>query len=503
MVAVNAGRHPVGTVIALDRVAELATLAAGRATSLELGAGLTYRQLLEPELAGCCRRWPRRPARWGHPRSATPAPSAATSPPRRRPATPCRCWRPSTPPWSCRSTTGAREMRVRRLLRRPQADGPPSPTSSSSPRTVRIADGPQEFLKVGTRNAMVIAVASVAVVADRATRQRAGRPRLGRAHPAARARGRGVRRRRASTGTRWPSPIRRPSPRFGDLVAEAARPIDDHRSTADYRRHCVGVLARRALARMFARVIPASDRRGHDPLRAARQRRAARGRRRLARREPAVRAARAPRPARGQERLRAGRVRLVLGAGRRPSWCARCLVLGGRRRRPRHRHRRGPGRRRPRCPTCSRPSSTPAPCSAASARPDWSWPCTTCSLASRTRTTWPSARPSAATCADAPATAASSRRCASRCDAGAASDDPAAAGPACDEPGVDGRHARRHRRSGRGGSATRPRDPMASPRCRAASPSAPTCSPRACCGATPCGRRTPRPASARSTPDRR
>ena len=38
---------------------------------------------------------------------------------------------------------------------------------------------------------------------------------------------------------------------FGRLAAEAARPIDDHRSTAAYRRHAVAVLAQRLLRRAF------------------------------------------------------------------------------------------------------------------------------------------------------------------------------------------------------------------------------------------------------------
>lgn len=38
---------------------------------------------------------------------------------------------------------------------------------------------------------------------------------------------------------------------FGRLAAAAARPIDDHRSTAAYRRHAIEVLARRLLRRAF------------------------------------------------------------------------------------------------------------------------------------------------------------------------------------------------------------------------------------------------------------
>jgi CO/xanthine dehydrogenase FAD-binding subunit len=116
---------------------------------------------------------------------------------------------------------------------------------------VPAALGSQEFLKVGTRNAMVIAVANVALVVDWAGRS--VRCALGSVGPVV------IRARDAeeliSSRIDWAG---RTLPDDGDLaeftalVRSAARPIDDHRSTADYRRHAVGVCAYRALGRVFA-----------------------------------------------------------------------------------------------------------------------------------------------------------------------------------------------------------------------------------------------------------
>jgi len=111
---------------------------------------------------------------------------------------------------------------------------------------VQPARGPQQFSKVGTRNAMVIAVCSFALSID----------------PAHMRVGTGI-------GSAGPTPMRaaaaekfiqgeldwerrRPLSdatlsRFGELVASAARPMDDVRGTAAYRRHALAVLARRCL----------------------------------------------------------------------------------------------------------------------------------------------------------------------------------------------------------------------------------------------------------------
>ena len=93
---------------------------------------------------------------------------------------------------------------------------------------------PQTFMKVGPRNAMVIAVCSLALVADRERGEL--RASFGSAAPTARVVTAAV---DEADG-------------FPDRVAEAASPIDDVRGTADYRRHALRVLTRRSLERCLA-----------------------------------------------------------------------------------------------------------------------------------------------------------------------------------------------------------------------------------------------------------
>jgi CO/xanthine dehydrogenase FAD-binding subunit len=91
--------------------------------------------------------------------------------------------------------------------------------------------GAQTFMKVGPRNAMVIAICSLAVVVD----ADAGEVRAAFGSAAVTAR-----------------PLTVPLAEAASLaerVAEAAAPIDDVRATAAYRRHALRVLASRAVER--------------------------------------------------------------------------------------------------------------------------------------------------------------------------------------------------------------------------------------------------------------
>jgi CO/xanthine dehydrogenase FAD-binding subunit len=116
---------------------------------------------------------------------------------------------------------------------------------------VPAAAGPQQFAKVGVRNAMVIAVSSFAI-ALHPERGRVGTG-LGSAAPTPRPAVAAEEFLSAELADRGLWDSRGPLPeaaarRFGDLVAQAAAAIDDVRGSAAYRRHSLAVMARRTLA---------------------------------------------------------------------------------------------------------------------------------------------------------------------------------------------------------------------------------------------------------------
>ena len=115
--------------------------------------------------------------------------------------------------------------------------------------TVPVLDGWQGYSKVGVRNAMVIALATACVAVDAPGRNI--RLAIGSVGPTiircAEA--------EAFAGEQVDFTTRTASAdvvaRFGEVAAAASQPIDDHRATAAYRRHAVGVLAGRLLRRAF------------------------------------------------------------------------------------------------------------------------------------------------------------------------------------------------------------------------------------------------------------
>jgi CO/xanthine dehydrogenase FAD-binding subunit len=249
MVEVNAGRRRPATVVSLGRVPELKGWRR-EGDELVLGACLTYAEMERDELATLVPALGQAARTIGSPQIR----GAATLGGNLGTASPAGDTLPVLAALDAVVETlgpdGARAVPILELVTGVKTTSL-LPGEIVTGVRVPVLRGPQEFLKVGTRNAMVISVAMVAVVVDldgRTVRVGMGsvapvpvRARAAEAYAGAHADwGRGR--------------ITEPAvfERFGELCAEAASPIDDHRSSAAYRRHAVAVCARRALQRALA-----------------------------------------------------------------------------------------------------------------------------------------------------------------------------------------------------------------------------------------------------------
>jgi CO/xanthine dehydrogenase FAD-binding subunit len=239
MVEVNFDRRRPSSVLSLHRVAELQQWS-NDAEKLVLGAGVTCAMLeqapftrLAPALAQAARTV-------GSPQIrnvATIGGNLCTASPAGDLLPVLSALDASI---TCVRTGGTRTLSIHEFL-----VGPKRTALQAGELVARIeipvAQGGQEFLKVGTRNAMVIAVASVAMVAIGAE----ARIALGSVGPTVI---------RARQSERWFADFGddpRVLDELADRVAEEARPIDDHRSTAAYRRHAIRVCTARAAHRIF------------------------------------------------------------------------------------------------------------------------------------------------------------------------------------------------------------------------------------------------------------
>jgi len=255
MVAVNAGSLRFDSVVALRAIDELkqVDVDAGRGL-VRIGAGVTYTRLLAGDVVSTVPALAQAARTVGSPQirnAGTIGGNLAT-------ASPAGDTLPVLVALDARveiaSVAGRRTVPVQELLTGPKRTSL-RPGELITAVTVPIVRGHQEYRKVGVRNAMVIAVASVAAVVDLERRSVA-----------------------IGLGSVGPVPLRAPDAevwmagrlgwrddgvaldepgdldQFAALVAAAARPIDDHRGSAAYRRHAVGVMAARCLRSALSRL---------------------------------------------------------------------------------------------------------------------------------------------------------------------------------------------------------------------------------------------------------
>jgi CO/xanthine dehydrogenase FAD-binding subunit len=248
MVQVNSGARTFDAVVALRRVSELRTCHLDHPGGVvRLGAGVTYTRLMDDDIAASVPALAHAARTVGSPQIR----NAGTIGGNLGTASPAGDTLPILVALDASvklaSSHGPRQLLVSEFLTGPKSTAL-EPGELIVAVSIPIRRGPQQFRKVGVRNAMVIAVASVALAID-------------------------LDRRTVGVGLGSVGPVALRSPRaeawiadrlewrddgvhlddagdlerFGALVAGEAAPIDDHRSTRRYRRHAIGVLAGRCL----------------------------------------------------------------------------------------------------------------------------------------------------------------------------------------------------------------------------------------------------------------
>jgi CO/xanthine dehydrogenase FAD-binding subunit len=232
MVDLNFDRLRPEAIINLNEVPELRGWERENGT-LRLGAGLTYTEAMQPELTELLPALAEASRTVGSPQirnRGTIGGNLGTASPAGDALPPLLVEDAEV---ELASVRGVRSVPLREFLVGPKKNALEDDELVAAVR-VDPSAAAQTFMKVGPRNAMVIAVVSLAVAADRE------RGEL-----------------RASFGSAGPvaglvkAPLdERES--FPEQVAAAASPIDDVRGTATYRRHALRVLTARALERCLA-----------------------------------------------------------------------------------------------------------------------------------------------------------------------------------------------------------------------------------------------------------
>ncbi|HEY4347075.1 MAG TPA: FAD binding domain-containing protein [Gaiellaceae bacterium] len=226
MVALNFDRARPGTILNLNEVRELRGWSREDG-ALRLGSGLTYAEAMAPELASLLPALAEASRTVGSPQIrnrgtiggnlATASPAGDAIPPLHVEGAEIECV----------SVRGTRRVALDGFVTGVKTTVL-EPDELLSAVWVTPSGAPQTFMKVGPRNAMVIAVVSLALSAGEELR--------------------------ASFGSAGPRPVLVTAPHddrstFAEKVAAAASPIDDVRGTSTYRRHALRVLTARALDR--------------------------------------------------------------------------------------------------------------------------------------------------------------------------------------------------------------------------------------------------------------